>query len=115
LPPWPITAEVRHNVFLAFKEALHNVVKHAGATEVSIVLKTDDHGFTLAVRDDGRGFDARAAGSDSPPQSSGRGNGLKNIRQRLQKIAGCSEIHSTAGAGTEIKFSVHVARSSKTV
>ena len=35
LPHWPITAEMRHNVFLAFKEALHNVVKHSGATRSS--------------------------------------------------------------------------------
>ena len=40
LPHWPITAETRHNVFLAFKEALHNVVKHSGANEVSVFLAT---------------------------------------------------------------------------
>jgi ligand-binding sensor domain-containing protein/signal transduction histidine kinase len=115
LPPWPITAEVRHNVFLAFKEALHNVVKHSGATEVSVVLETTDRGFTLTVRDNGRGFDPRAAESSSAPQHPGRGNGLKNIRQRLQKISGRSEIHSAAGAGAEIKFFVKVAPASKTV
>ena len=57
LPHWPITAEMRHNVFLAFKEALHNVVKHSGAKEVSIFLATDNYGFHLAVRDNGKGFD----------------------------------------------------------
>ena len=45
LPHWPITAEMRHNVFLAFKEALHNIVKHSGANEVSISLATDEAGF----------------------------------------------------------------------
>jgi len=115
LPPWPITAEVRHNVFLAFKEALHNVVKHSGATEVSVVLETNYRGFTLAVRDNGRGFDAEATESDSAPQRLGRGNGLKNTRQRLDKIAGRCEIHSRAGAGTEIKFFVDVAAPPKTI
>ena len=56
LPPWPVTAEVRHNLFLAFKEALHNVVKHAAASEASVSLTTDARAFTLAVRDHGRGF-----------------------------------------------------------
>ncbi len=108
LPPWPITAEVRHNIFLAFKEALHNVVQHSGATEVSVVLQTGDHVFTLAVRDNGKGFDVGAAESNPAPQRLARGNGLKNIRQRLEKIAGRCEIHSAAGKGTEIKFFVDV-------
>ena len=45
LPAWPLTAEVRHNLFLAFKEALHNVVHHAAATEVrvSLVLRKHPH------------------------------------------------------------------------
>jgi signal transduction histidine kinase len=103
LPPWPITAEVRHNVFLAFKEALHNVVKHSGATETSVVLATDDTGFRLAVRDNGKGFDAAAL-----PARPGRGNGLKNMRQRLEKIGGRYEIQSAPGNGTEIRLFVSV-------
>jgi signal transduction histidine kinase/ligand-binding sensor domain-containing protein len=103
LPHWPITAETRHNVFLAFKEALHNFVKHSGANEVSISLATDDAGFHLAVRDNGKGFDP-ATVSSRP----GRGNGLKNMRQRLEKIGGGCEIQSAPGAGTEIKFFVAV-------
>jgi len=103
LPHWPITADMRHNVFLAFKEALHNFVKHSGANEVSIFLATQEAGFTLAVRDNGRGFDP-ATVSSRP----GRGNGLVNMRQRLEKIAGRCEIQSAPGAGTEIKFFVAV-------
>lgn len=103
LPHWPITAEMRHNVFLAFKEVLNNVVKHSGADEVSVVLATDDSGFQLLVRDNGKGFDP-AAVSTRP----GRGNGLKNMRQRLEKMGGRCEIHSAPGAGAEIKFFVPV-------
>ncbi len=47
LPHWPITAEMRHNIFLAFKEALHNIVKHSGATEVLVDLTTGADTFTL--------------------------------------------------------------------
>lgn len=102
LPHLPISAETRHNVFLAFKEALHNVVKHAGASEVTIFLDPQSPGFTLAVRDNGRGFDP-----SSVPERPGRGNGLKNMRQRMAKMGGHCEIRSAAGAGTEIRFSIH--------
>jgi signal transduction histidine kinase/streptogramin lyase len=101
LPHWPITAEARHNIFLAFKEALHNVVKHSGATEVSIFLNLEAAGFNLIVRDNGKGFDPAAV-----PERPGRGNGLKNMRQRLEKLGGRCEIRSTPGTGTEIKFFV---------
>lgn len=104
LPHWPITAETRHNVFLAFKEALHNIVKHSGATEVSIFLTTGENEFTLAVRDNGKGFDTSAV-----PARPGRGNGLKNMIQRLEKIGGQGHIHSTPSVGTEVKFLVKVA------
>lgn len=103
LPHWPITAEMRHNVFLAFKEALHNVVKHSGAREVSVIFATDAAGFHLAVRDNGKGFDP-ATVTTRP----GRGNGLKNMRQRLEKIGGRCELQSTPGLGAEVKFFVIV-------
>jgi ligand-binding sensor domain-containing protein/signal transduction histidine kinase len=103
LPPWPITAEMRHNVFLAFKEALNNVVKHAGANEVAISLATDDDGFQLSVHDNGKGFEP-AAVSARP----GRGNGLNNLRQRLEKMGGRCEVQSAPGTGTEITFFVSV-------
>jgi len=103
LPHWPITAEMRHNVFLAFKEALHNTVKHSGAREVSIFLTTEAAGFTLIIRDDGTGFDP-----DAVPERPGRGNGLKNLHQRLEKLGGRCEVNSTPGSGTEIKFTVFI-------
>ena len=56
LPTLPVTAEVRHNLFLAFKEALHNIVKHAAANEVRVELKLEAAQLTLQVADNGRGF-----------------------------------------------------------
>jgi hypothetical protein len=103
LPHWPINAEMRHNIFLAFKETLHNVVKHSGATETSIIFSTAYESFTLMVRDNGKGFDPA-----NLPTRTGRGNGLKNMRQRLEKIGGQCEISSTPNAGTEIKFFISV-------
>ena len=55
-PEWRLTSEMRHNVFLAFKEALHNAVKHSAASEVLIRLTAGEKSFELAVEDNGRGF-----------------------------------------------------------
>ncbi len=108
LPHWPITAELRHNVFLAFKEALHNIVKHSGASRVSVSLTPDAAGFKVIIEDNGKGFDVAAAENNWETQRLGRGNGLKNLRQRLEKIGGRCEIKSETGAGTEIRFFVSV-------
>lgn len=103
LPHWPITAEMRHNVFLAFKEVLNNVLKHSGATEVSVALSPGKDGFMIFIRDNGKGFDP----SSVPPRP-GHGNGLKNLIQRLEKIGGRCHIQSAPGEGTEIQFHIHV-------
>ena len=56
LPAVPIPPDVRHNVFLAFKEAVHNIVKHAQATEARIRLRLELDGFILEVEDNGCGM-----------------------------------------------------------
>jgi signal transduction histidine kinase len=104
LPPWPVTAEVRHNLFLALKEALHNVVKHAQAREIKIGLHSRARGFTLLVEDDGKGFDPTALENGAPRLVGG--HGLKNMRLRLEEIGGQCEFESRPGAGTRICFHV---------
>lgn len=108
LPPWPLTAEVRHNLFLAFKEALNNVLKHAAATEVRLTLALAPDSFRLTVEDDGRGFVPAEVSPDSvaEPDRVGAGNGLANMRRRLEEIRGRCEIHSQPGAGTRVVFVV---------
>jgi signal transduction histidine kinase len=109
VPQWLVTAEVRHHLFLAFKEALHNVVKHAAASEVSVSLTTTVRSFTIVARDNGRGF-SPAAVAERRAGETGRssGNGLINMKLRLEKIGGRCEIESTPGKGTEIKFVVEL-------
>ena len=65
LPAWSPTAEVRHNLFLAFKETLHNVVSHAAASEVRVAFKLEAHKVVLIITDDGSGFSAGAPDSGS--------------------------------------------------
>lgn len=110
LPHWPVTAEARHNMFLAFKEALHNVVKHAAATEVTVALTTADHAFTFAIRDNGRGFTPGAATAGQTEEGRiSSGNGLANMHKRLEKLRGTLEIESAPGKGTTVRFRVPVA------
>jgi signal transduction histidine kinase/streptogramin lyase len=109
LPAWPLTAEVRHNLFLAFKEALHNAVRHAAATEVQVSLQLQTPAFILAVEDNGRGFEAAAL--TPPPPEPGRltrGQGLANMRRRLAEIGGRCDVRSAPGRGTRIEFLVPV-------
>lgn len=104
LPVWPLPAEIRHNLFLAFKEALNNVAKHASASEVHIILKLEPSAFALIVEDNGCGFDPKRDKATAPSGESG--NGLPNMARRLEEVGGRCEISSAAGSGTRIKFVV---------
>ena len=63
LPTTPLPANVRHHLYLAFKEALHNVVKHSGAKEVWLRLQVTPRELTLTLEDNGRGFRPEAGGA----------------------------------------------------
>ncbi len=92
LPAWPLTAEIRHNTFLAFKEALNNVVRHAHSSEVRISLELGREGFTLVVADNGCGFawgpNTGQSGFGTAGSGNGGGNGLVNMQKRLEEIGG---------------------------
>jgi len=111
LPAWPLFAEVRHNLFLAFKEALNNAVKHANASEARISLSLEASGFSLVVEDNGRGFvpGDHAEEGNTPPSKVGTGNGLKNMKHRLAEVGGRCEIRSVPGLGTKVTFVVPLA------
>jgi signal transduction histidine kinase/ligand-binding sensor domain-containing protein len=109
LPPWLLTAEIRHNVFLACKEALNNVVKHAAARQVRLALTLDPNGFRLEIADDGQGFDPSQCHSPAAsPADPDQANGLENMRRRLQEIGGTCEIQSEPGRGTRVIFAVNL-------
>jgi ligand-binding sensor domain-containing protein/signal transduction histidine kinase len=112
LPAWVLTSEVRHNVFLAFKEALNNVVKHAAASEVRISLELKPDGFMLAVADNGRGFNwdrlSEAEAQATRVARSTGGNGLSNMQKRLEEVGGCCGWDTAPGEGTRVKLLVVV-------
>ena len=113
LPAWQMTAETRHNLFLAFKEALNNTVKHAAATEVRILLELRADALVLIVKDDGRGFD-RGQPSSLESGRIASGNGLPNLESRLARIGGRCDISSNNGGGTTVTFIVFTSRRFRT-
>ena len=93
LPSTALPANVRHHLYLALKEALNNVVKHAGATEVWLRLQLGPRELSLVIEDNGRGF---SPGSEGAPGE----DGLVNLRQRMAEVGGRFEQHSEPGRGT---------------
>ncbi|MCX6895300.1 MAG: sensor histidine kinase, partial [Verrucomicrobia bacterium] len=104
LPAWNLSAEWRHNVFLAFKEALNNILKHANATEVQIKLAVESSRFELSLTDNGKGFETSPPGNQSP--AARVGHGLTNMPKRLEKLGGKCAIESAAGKGTTVRLTV---------
>lgn len=96
LPNLPLRADLRHNVFLAIREAFHNVLKHSGATVLWLRLALDHSEVRLEIEDNGRGFahERTVAGR----------NGLENMRTRLAEGGGRAEFISAPGWGTKVQF-----------
>ena len=109
-PEWRLTSEVRHNLFLACKEALHNVVKHSGASEVFIRFTLSKLAFELSVEDNGCGFPRETKIQKRTGNSSrlSSGNGLENMIRRLSGIGGTCELQSKPGQGTKVTFTVQL-------
>jgi signal transduction histidine kinase len=98
LPAVPLPAEVRHNVFLAFEEALGNVLKHAGASRVEIAMSPAPDGFEIRVDDDGLGMPPRPE-----PDAPGH-DGLANMNARLDAAGGWCRIGPSPAGGTRVQL-----------
>jgi ligand-binding sensor domain-containing protein/signal transduction histidine kinase len=96
LPDRPMSTEVRHNLFMAVKEALNNALKHAQATEVRIGLGVTDGRMRITIRDNGRGFLVEPART--------KGDGLENMKRRLEQIGGRFILESELGRSTTIRL-----------
>jgi signal transduction histidine kinase/streptogramin lyase len=106
LPAMRVDAELRYNLFLALKESLNNIVKHAQATEVWLRLKIEHNSFALTIEDNGRGLSAAGAGPASSDRLAG-GSGLENLKKRLVAVGGDCLVRSEPGQGTRVTLTVH--------
>jgi len=95
--------DLRRDLFLIFKEAVNNLVRHSACTQAEIELRLAGRELALCVRDNGRGFD---------PELAGEGNGLVSMRRRASAVGGRLEVVSQPGRGTTIALRVPAARRS---
>jgi len=93
-----LSLTVKQELYRVAQEALHNTVKHAGASQVNVRLGRTAEAIILEIRDNGRGFD---------PLGSFPGHlGLLSMQERVKNLAGVLAIESTAGQGTTIRARV---------
>ncbi len=92
---FPLAAGERHQLFLAVKEALTNIIRHARARKITFQINLAPGRMKVFISDDGRGFD---------PAVSTDGNGLGNMCKRLADLGGGCEVDSRPGAGARILF-----------
>ncbi len=96
LPEMVLDAPSRHHFYLATKEVLHNIVKHAHASEIRLKLGLETDCLRLTIEDNGIGF--------SPGPAVAAGDGLGNLRERLQQIGGTYTCRSAPGEGTTVEM-----------
>jgi signal transduction histidine kinase len=89
----------KRNLFLVFKEILHNIVRHASATHVTIQITESRRLLEMTITDNGIGFD---------PSVQCRGNGLNSLRNRAAQMRGTVDIKSHPGEGTTITVTARI-------
>jgi signal transduction histidine kinase len=101
-PQITLDGRVRHDLLLAVKETLNNIVRHAEATEVEFCMAVAGGDLEIAIADNGKGF-----------EGSGDGHGLKNLSARLLKLGGVCTVESSIGGGTTVKIRLPLAASAE--
>ncbi|MEJ2637455.1 MAG: two-component regulator propeller domain-containing protein [Calditrichia bacterium] len=100
IPADSISAEFRRNIFLVIKEAVTNIVKHACATQVLVRISLKTKRMIITITDNGKGF--------CPQEKPRFGNGLENMKNRIEQMGGKWEINSAPGEGTKIQVAVNL-------
>jgi signal transduction histidine kinase len=94
-----LSSQTRHNICMAVKEAIHNVIKHAHASEIFMRTTFADGKLDISIQDNGVGFE---------PTIKTDGNGLPNMMQRLENIGGQCVIESQPGKGATVNIHLEV-------
>jgi len=98
LPAIALTAQTRHNLLLATKEALNNSVRHAQAQTIWLKIQIKAGWLVVEIADDGKGFE--------PTEARASGDGLLNFTKRMELIQGQTEIQSRPGQGTTVTLKI---------
>jgi signal transduction histidine kinase/ligand-binding sensor domain-containing protein len=100
--PHRLSADLRREIYLIFKEALNNAVRHANASTIDASLAIERQHLVLTVRDNGRGF--------RPDKASVDGNGVSSMRRRATAVNGRLDLNSAPEQGTVITLSAPIGR-----
>ncbi len=95
---------LRNNVFLIMKEAVHNIIRHSGATSVTFNAEIDERECRLEIWDNGKGMEQKLASGEQK----GHGNGLENMRRRAKESGIGFCISSGPGEGTRINMKFRI-------
>ena len=85
--------DLRRPIYLVFKEAIHNIAKHSGATSAIVTIALKGPELWMEIADNGRGLD---------PSRFSEGDGLSNIERRVREARGLATWETAAGAGTKL-------------
>jgi len=97
VPPLDVPLSWRRNLFLSYKEVLHNAARHSQAAQVDVQVEFPDQQIRIVVRDNGQGFDL---------DSRRDGLGINSIRKRMDQLGGTVEFQTAPGAGTTVTLCV---------
>lgn len=98
LPNSIISGKERRSVFLCIKEAVHNIAKHSNADEAELLFKKTQRKFIIEVRDNGQGINLES--------SNKFGNGLENMKRRMEEIQGKCIVNSTSGTSIILEIPI---------
>ncbi len=87
----PVPSHLRRDLYLVYKELMHNALRHSNASNVYVRFRSSDENISLSIRDDGHGFDATAIRP---------GNGLISLKKRAESLQAQLHIESNAHSGT---------------
>jgi signal transduction histidine kinase len=95
IPNFTVRGEVRQDIFLCIKESVHNIIKHANASDMQVAFILLPKQLNITISDNGKGFDQ---------QKIKHGNGLFNIEKRIGRLKG--SLHIESSGGTRLNFSI---------
>jgi|GEM_PF-4529393 len=99
LPDLILTMEIRKNIFLFFKEAIHNALRHSQADHFLVRVLHDDELLSITIEDDGIGYN---------PDSVIPGQGLRSMQNRVNQIGGHLTVNTSSGKGTQLILDVEL-------
>ena len=93
----------RKNIFLVFKECIHNILKYAACQNVIVAIDVHQNKVKMTITDDGKGFDLKNGNGKAH-----NGNGLRNMLQRAAALHGKLNVRSVIGEGTTVELLLEI-------